>query len=252
MLKKRLIVVLILRDGQVVQSVRFRHTNVIHWNPATAVEFFNHWAVDEIVALDVSRSLEKRDKFDEAVSALSRKCFVPLTVGGWVTSVDEMRKLLRLGADKVVINTAAARRPELITECARVFGAQCVVVSIDVKRNTSDRQVVFIDRGREETALEAPVWASEAERRGAGEILLNSIDHDGNRQGYDLVLLKSVVKAVRLPVIAFGGVFEWRHLVEGVVAGGADAVAAANIFHYTEHSTRKAKEFMKQSGLDVR
>jgi cyclase len=252
MLKKRLIPVLILRNGQVVQSVQFRHTNVIHWDPATAVEFFNRWTVDEMVILDVSRDLQEREKFYAAVDALSSKTFVPLTVGGWVASVNEMRKLLRLGADKVCINTEAVTRPAFITECAEVFGNQCVVVSIDAKRNAAGRQVVFVDRGRRETDLEPVRWAVEAEARGAGELFVNSIDHDGNRKGYDLALMKSIADAVRVPVIAFGGVFEWQHLVDGVLKGDAEAVAAANIFHYTEHSTRKAKEFMRQAGIDVR
>lgn len=252
MLKKRLVPVLILRDGRVVQSVNFRHTNVIHWNPVTAVDFFNAWAVDEIVVLDVSRDTGQRAKFHEAVLGLSRKCFVPLTVGGWVASAEEMRTLLRLGADKVVINTAAFRRPELITECAVIFGSQCVVVSIDVRRSPTLGHEVYIDRGREATGVAALDWAKEAQARGAGELLLTSIDHDGARRGYDLELMRSVTEAVEIPVIAFGGVFTWDHLVEGITRGGVEAVAAANIFHYTEHSTRKAKEHLRASGIDVR
>ena len=140
MLKKRLISVLILRDGQVVQSVQFKHTNVIHWNPATAVDFFNKWAVDGIVVLDVSRKLEKRQKFYDAVAALSTKCFVPLTVGGWIRDVKEVAHVLRLGGDKVAINTEAFCNPSFITECAKVFGSQCVVISIDVKKN-QDKEI---------------------------------------------------------------------------------------------------------------
>lgn len=251
MLKRRLIPVLILRDGQVVQSIQFKHTNVIHWNPVTAVDFFNRWAVDEIVVLDVSRSQKKRERFYEIVGELSGKCFVPLAVGGWVDSVDEMRALTRLGADKVAINTAAFRRPELISECAAVFGSQCVVVSIDA-RQVEGHEVVCIDRGREPTEVEVVEWAQRAEEAGAGEIFLNSIEHDGFRQGYNLELLARVTAAVDIPVIAMGGVFEWQHLVDGITHGGADAVAAANIFHYTEHATRKAKAFMVEAGVDVR
>ncbi len=252
MLKKRLIPVLILRDGVIVQSNRFQHTNVIHWKPVTAVDFFNKWAVDEIVLLDVSRNKDKRSKFYEVVAGLSNKCFVPLTVGGWVDSVDEMRELLRIGADKVCINTEAFRRPELITECANVFGSQCVVVSIDSKRNGAGLEEVCIDRGREPTGVESVEWARTASQKGAGEIFLNSIDHDGFRQGYNLELLENVTQAVDIPVIAMGGVFTWDHLVDGIVKGKAEAVAAANIFHYTEHSTKKAKDFMRQAGIDVR
>jgi cyclase len=252
MLKKRLIPVLILRDGQVVQSVQFKHTNVIHWNPVTAVDFFNGWAVDEIIILDVSRKLGQRQKFYDAISALSTKCFVPLSVGGWVTSVDDMRMLLRLGADKIVVNTAAVRRPALLTEGAAVFGSQCVVVSIDARRTAEGRHEVYIDRGREATGLDPVAWARAAVAHGAGELLVNSIDHDGNRGGYDLELIRGVAEAVEVPVIAFGGVFTWDHLVGGIVDGKAEAVAAANIFHYTELSTRRAKDHMRQAGIDVR
>jgi cyclase len=232
--------------------VQFKHTNVIHWNPVTAVDFFNAWAVDEIVILDVSRTTAQRQKFHDAVSALSKKCFVPLSVGGWVTSVDDMRHLLRIGADKVVINTAAVRRPALLEAAAAVFGSQCVVVSIDVRRNAAGQAEVYIDRAREATGLAPVEWARRAVAHGAGELLVNSVEHDGNRGGYDLALIRSIAEAVDVPVIAFGGVFTWDHLVSGIVEGKADAVAAANIFHYTELSTRRAKEHMRLAGIDVR
>lgn len=252
MLKKRLIPVLILRDGQVVQSVQFKHTNVIHWNPVTAVDFFNRWAVDEIVLLDVSRNLRRRQKFCDAVDGLSKKCFVPLTVGGWIRDTDEVNLFLGLGADKIVINTEAFRNPGLITDCAKIFGSQCVVVSIDVKRQSPDHYEVYIGRGSEPTKEDPAAWAKRAQNMGAGEIFLNCIDKDGFRQGYDLKLLRRVVDAVDIPVIAMGGVFDWQHLVDGIVIGGAEAVAAANIFHYTEHSTKKAKDYIRSKGVAVR
>jgi cyclase len=251
-LKKRLIPTLVLRDGTVVRSVNFRHTNVIHWKPMTAVDFFNKWAVDEIVLLDVSRDRAQRERFYEVVEGLSRKCFVPLTVGGWVTELDEVRRLLRLGADKVAINTEAVRRPPFLTECARVFGAQCMVAAIDVRRDPDGTPVVWIDRGRERTGWTATDWAREAERHGAGEIFLTSIDREGAGAGYDLDLVRAVVDAVSVPVIAFGGAFTWQHLADGILVGGADAVSAANVFHFTEQSTRKAKDFLRKSGIDVR
>lgn len=251
-LKKRLIPALILRDGVVVRSVGFSHTNVIHWKPLTAVDFFNKWAVDEIVLLDVSRDTGKRDLFYQTVDGLSRKCFVPLTVGGWVTTADEVKALLRLGADKVVINTRGVRRPEFLTECARTFGTQCIVASIDVRRSATGIPEVFVDRGREATGRNAIEWAREVEERGAGEIFLTSIDHEGAGKGYDLDLVRDVATAVTIPVIAFGGAFTWQHLVDGIVQGGADAVSAANVFHFTEQSTRKAKQFMREAGIDVR
>ncbi len=251
MLKTRLIPSLILRDGMIVQSVQFRHTNVIR-TAGQAVDFFNRWAVDEIVLLDVSRTPDKRAKFYEIVTELSRKCFVPLTVGGWVTTTDEFRTLLRGGADKVVINTHAIRDESFIRSCASVFGSQATVVSIDIRGRSPDEYEVFIDRGREATGLQPVEWAQECERRGAGEIFLTSIDFDGMKQGYDLDLVRSVADAVDIPVIAFGGVQTWDHLVEGVMQGHADAVCAANAFHYTEHTTIKAKQHMRAAGLNVR
>lgn len=252
MLKKRLIPVLILRDGKVVQSVQFKHTNVIHWKPSTAVDCFDRWAADEIVILDVSRDQKQRTIFYDTIVDLSKKCFVPLTVGGWVDSVDEVCKLLRLGADKVVINTEAVFNPELISECVQVVGTQCIVVSIDAKKTGEGQYEVYIDRGSKSANLSPFDWAKQAEEYGAGEIFLNCIDHDGNRQGYDLNLIRKVVDTVNIPVIAMGGVLTWDHLVDGVIKGGAEAVAAANIFHYTEHSTKKAKQAMQEAGIDVR
>jgi len=178
MLKTRLIPVLILRDAMVVQSVQFKHTNVIHWKPLTAVDFFNQWAVDEIVILDVTRNKKNRQKFLDVVLGLSNKCFVPLSVGGWVDSLEEVLKLLRLGADKIVMNTASFRRPELISECAATVGNQCIVISIDVKLNSNGDYEVYIDRGREPTGKNPFDWASEAQEMGAGEVFLNCIDRD--------------------------------------------------------------------------
>lgn len=253
MLKHRLIPVLLIKDGFVVQSVQFRHTNPIHWKPVTAIDFFNRWAVDEIVVLDVGRSPgDGREKFHRILEGLSKKCFVPMTVGGWVHSVDEMRRLLRLGADKVILNTEAVRRPDFITECAAASGSQCVVVSIDVKRNAAGLEEVVIDRGRAPTGLDPVAWAQTAEAKGAGEIFFNSVDHDGARGGYHLALIRRIAEAVTIPVIAMGGVFTWDHLAEGVTQGGADAMAAANIFHYTEASTKKAKDHLRKAGIDVR
>lgn len=252
MLKKRLIPVLILRGGRVVQSVRFQHTNVIHSDPGTAVDFFNRWAVDEILILDVSRDLRERDKFYDAVSELSRKCFVPLTAGGWVTSVEEIRTLLRYGADKVTLNTHAVCHPDFIAGCANTFGSQCMVVSIDVKVNGRGEWEVYTDRGRIGTGLSPFEWARKVQELGAGEIFLTSIDRDGTSMGYDLELVKRVVDSVDIPVIAFGGVSTWKHLNDGIELGGAEAVSAANVFHYTEHSTKHAKEYMRQSGIEVR
>lgn len=251
MLKKRLIAVLILRDGQVVQSVRFKHTNVIHYDPVHAVECFNKWAVDEIVMLNVSPSAESRQGFLDAVGRISEQCFVPLAVGGWITDMDYARALLSNGADKLVINTLLADDPELVTALSRRFGRQCIVASMDVKRDADGTVEAMVDRGRRATGSDPIAWAQRAEALGVGEIFLNSVDHDGARKGYDLATLAAVCQAVSVPVIAFGGVFNWDHLVAGLDAG-ADAVAVANQFHYTEHSSRKAKRHLVQSGIAVR
>lgn len=251
MLKKRLIAVLILRDGQVVQSVRFKHTNVIHYDPVHAVEAFNKWAVDELVLLNVSREPDSRELFAEKVSSVSRHCFVPLTAGGWITDMDYAREILRRGADKLVVNSLLADDPELVTRLTRRYGRQCIVGSIDVKRDEIADPRVMVDRGRRPAGGDPVGWAARAVELGCGEILFNSIDHDGARKGYDLDTLKAICTAVDVPVIAFGGVFLWKHLVEGIEAG-ADAVAAANIFHYTEHATKKAKSFLARAGIDVR
>ena len=166
--------------------------------------------------------------------------------------MEETRKLLRMGADKIVINTGAVRRPALIQECVKVVGTQCIVISIDVKAHANGSYEVYVDRGTEPTGLSPVEWAKQVEALGGGEIFLNCIDRDGFRKGYDLRLLRIVVDAVTIPVIIMGGVLTWQHLVDGIIKGGASAVAAANIFHYTEHSTKKARAHMQNAGIDVR
>lgn len=251
MLKYRLIAVLIVADGRVVQSIRFKHTNVIHADPIFAIESFNKWAVDEIVLLNVSRDRDSQAGFAEIVDKVSRACFVPLAVGGWIDSLDYARQLLNRGADKLVVNTALADDPELFERLAARYGRQCMVASIDVKRGDDGRASVHVDRGRRDTGQALRLWAEQAIRRGAGEIFFNSIDHDGARRGYDLDSIAELAGATSVPVIAFGGVFTWKHLVQGIHSG-ADAVAAANIFHYTEQATRKAKAHMAREGIRVR
>ena len=251
MLKKRLIAVLILRDGQVVQSIRFKHTNVIHYDPVHAMEAFNKWSVDEIVLLNVSRSAESRGAFAQSVEQVSRHCFVPLSVGGWIGDAGYARDLLTKGADKLALNTAFADDPELVQVLSRRFGKQCIVASIDVKRDEAGETKVAVDRGTRLLEDDPVSWARRAQNLGAGEIFFNSVDHDGARKGYDLETIKAIAESVEIPVIAFGGVFTWAHLLAGIEAG-ADAVAAANIFHYTEQATRKAKSFLANAGVPVR
>mgnify|MGYP002623802274 FL=1 len=251
MLKKRLIAVLILRDGQVVQSIRFKHTNVIHYDPVHAMEAFNKWSVDEIVLLNVSRHADSRMAFAQTVEHVSRHCFVPLAVGGWIAEAGYARELLSRGADKLVLNTAFADDPGLVQTLSRRFGRQCIVASIDVKRDDSGATRVAVDRASRLLDENPVSWAQRAQELGAGEIFFNSVDHDGARKGYDLETIRSITTAVDVPLIAFGGVFTWSHLLAGIEAG-ADAVAAANIFHYTEQATRKAKTFLANAGVQVR
>lgn len=242
---------LILREGKVVQSVKFKHTNVIHYDAVHAMEAFNKWAVDEIVILNVSRDRSTRAQFAEIVERISSQCFVPLAAGGWIDSVDYAQTLLRCGADKLVLNTAFDTNPELVKSLSLKFGRQCIVASVDCIKNSEGESCVAVDRGSRLIKALPLEWAKNAVDLGAGEIFFNSIDHDGARKGYDLANLETICTNVSVPVIAFGGVFGWNHLVEGIHAG-ASAVAAANQFHYTEQSTRKAKSFLANAGIVVR
>lgn len=251
MLKKRLIAVLIIEGERVVQSIKFKHTNAIHYDALHAIESFNKWSVDEIVLLNVSKDRKSRVGFAEITARISSSCFVPLTVGGWIDDEDYAKSILRSGADKLIVNTIIKDKPELVEKLSQKYGNQCIVASIDVKLNDKEETEVIVDRGRCFTGIDPSNWAYKAVELGCGEIFFNSIDHDGARKGYDLDSLNKICKAVDVPVIAFGGVFTWDHLVEGINIG-ADAVAAANIFHYTEQATRKAKSHMSNNGINVR
>ncbi len=251
MLKKRVIAVIIVRDGGVVQSVRFKHTNVIHYDAYHAVETFNRWAVDEIVLLNVSPLKESQKQFLEILIHVSSTCFVPLSVGGWISSMEYGIALIENGADKLILNSAFYNNPKLINKLSNKYGVQCIVGSLDVIQNQAGNSRVAIDRGNVLIDRPPDKWATVLEKMGAGEILFNSIAYDGNRKGYDLKNLKEVCQAVNIPVIAFGGVFSWKHLVQGFEAG-ADAVAAANIFHYKEHATKQAKRYLAEKGYPIR
>lgn len=251
MLKKRLVAVLIVRDGRVVQSIRFKHTNAIHYDAVHAIECFNRWAIDEIVLLNVSPEPSSCEQFPGIVAQISSKCFVPLSVGGWITDEEYARALLNSGADKLVLNTAFQDDPALVRKLSRRFGKQCIVASMDIRHLPEGGTEVVVDRARRGTGVDAVAWARHVQESGAGEIFFNSIDHDGNRKGYAVETLQQVCATVEIPVIAFGGVFTWNHLVEGIQAG-AEAVAAANIFHYTEQSTKKAKRHLAEAGVHVR
>ncbi|MBY0431836.1 MAG: imidazole glycerol phosphate synthase cyclase subunit [Rhodospirillales bacterium] len=253
MSRHRLIATLLVYKGDVVQTRRFKRTNMVG-SAFAAVEFFNAWAVDEIMVLEISDDDRFRDHFLEIVEELSRRCFVPLTVGGKIADLERVRAYTRAGADKVVINSGALRVPGLLEEVAAGYGSQALVVSIDARPDAAmpSGYRVMIGNGREETEFDAIDWARRVVARGAGELMVNSTEHDGNKRGYDLELTRRVAAAVDVPVIAMGGVGDWQHMVDGIVEAGADAVAAGNIFHYTEHSTKKAKEYLIAKGLDVR
>jgi imidazole glycerol-phosphate synthase subunit HisF len=251
MLKHRLIAVIIIRDGQVVQSEKFKHTNVIHYDAFHAVEAFNNWSVDEIILLNVSKSHSSQEEFLEIVKHVSKTCFVPLAVGGYIDSVAYGSSLIFSGADKLIINTLWKADIETVRELSGKFGRQCIVASIDVKMNNKNVKEVYVNRGSENTGKSAVQWAIFCEKNGAGEVFFNSIDHDGNRKGYDIESINEISKKVKIPIIAFGGVFSWKHMLEGLNAG-ADAVAAANIFHYKEMATKQAKKYLLRQNIKIR
>jgi imidazole glycerol-phosphate synthase subunit HisF len=250
LVKKRLVVSLLWRNGVIVQSIGFKHTNVVG-DTRIAIEFFNAWDADEIALINVSRDSVHDQSFLAAVRHVCKSCFLPLSVGGWVQDIEYARTLIQNGADKLVVNTAGFRNPSLLEKLSAEFGAQCIVVGIDVKRDEAGRPMTFVDRGREATGLTATQAAQLAVASGAGEILLTSIDRDGSLKGYDLELISEVASNVTVPVIAFGGVGKWEHLCEGVRAG-AEAVSAGNIFHFTEQSTRSAKKALRAADVAVR
>lgn len=252
MLKKRLIAVILVRDGRVVQSVKFKHTNVIHYDAIHAIESFNRWAIDEIIILNVSKSKESQENFLSIIQKISKECFVPLSAGGWIDSLDYGKILLKSGADKLVVNTELFNNPKLIKQLISKFGSQCIVASIDAKKDNDGNEKVMINRGQVNTGKDVLNWVEEVEQIGVGEIFLNSIDHDGNRKGYNIPLIKKSVKAVNIPLIAMGGVLTWDHMIQGILETDASAVAAANIFHYTEHSSKKAKRALLNNNLNFR
>jgi cyclase len=262
MLKKRLIPVVLLRNGVVVQSKGFQRYQRLG-NPVTIVQRLTDWAADELIYLDISREQVYdlgRDDLNaanhgtilEILADISRRCFMPLTFGGGIRTLRDAALRIRAGADKFSINTKPLEDPSFITACATEFGAQCVVVSMDALRKEDGSCEIYSGGGRQPTGRTPAAWAAEAESRGAGEILINSIDRDGKGNGYDIALINSVVNAVNIPVIALGGVGAWDHFTECLTATKASAVAAANIFHYTENSVYKAKKFLHDAGTNVR
>jgi len=252
MLKVRVIPCLDVKDGRVVKGVRFLELRDAG-DPVEQASAYDAAGADELMFLDITASHEGRAAILDVVARTAEVCFMPLSVGGGVRAVEDARRLLRAGADKVSINTAAVENPDLVAACADAFGSQAVVVAIDAKRrNGEEGWEVFTYGGRRATGIDAVDYARQAVRRGAGEILLTSMDRDGAKSGYDVALLAAVTGAVGVPVIASGGAGETRHLVEAVKTGGADAVLAASIFHFGEITIGQAKRAMADAGIAVR
>ncbi|HNO64008.1 MAG TPA: imidazole glycerol phosphate synthase subunit HisF [Thauera aminoaromatica] len=251
MLAKRIIPCLDVNAGRVVKGVNFVELRDAG-DPVEVARRYDEQGADEITFLDITASSDERDIILHIVEACAEQVFIPLTVGGGVRKVDDVRRLLNAGADKVSMNTAAVQSPQLVADASGKVGSQCIVVAIDAKQSAPGRWEVFTHGGRRATGLDAVAWAQEVERLGAGEILLTSMDRDGTKAGFDLALTRAVADAVGIPVIASGGVGNLQHLADGVSEGRADAVLAASIFHYGEYTVRQAKEYMQARGIEVR
>jgi cyclase len=251
MLKVRIIPCLDVKDGRVVKGVNFVDL-IDAGDPVAQARVYDAQGADELCFLDITASHEKRDILHDVVARTAEACFMPLTVGGGVRTIEDVRRLLLAGADKVSINTAAVQRPEFVREAAEKFGRQCIVVAIDAKQTAPGQWAVFTHGGRNATGLEAIAWAKRMTALGAGEILLTSMDRDGTKSGFDLGLTRAVSDAVEVPVIASGGVGTLQHLAEGIRDGHASAVLAASIFHFGEFSIAEAKAHLKAAGIAVR
>ena len=251
MLKLRLIPCLDVKDGRVVKGVQF--VNLVDaGDPVEQARIYDAAGADELCFLDITASSDNRDILLDVVRATAERCFMPLTVGGGVRELEDIRRLLLAGADKVSINTAAVKRPEFVGEAAQKFGTQCIVVAIDAKQVSPGRFEIFTHGGRNATGIDAVAWARRMTELGAGELLVTSMDRDGTKKGFDIPLTRAIADAVRVPVIASGGVGTLDHLVEGAREGHASAVLAASIFHFGTFSIADAKKHLAEAGLPVR
>ena len=248
----RVIPCLDVNNGRVVKGVNFVNLRDAG-DPVECAVAYDKAGADEVVFLDITASCDGRDTVVDMVREVAKKLFIPFTVGGGIRTVDDFKAILREGADKVAVNSAAIKRPELISEAAEKFGSQCVVVAIDAKRRESnDGWNIYLNGGRVDTGIDALEWAKKAESLGAGEILLTSMDCDGTKAGFDVELTRTIADAVNIPVIASGGAGTLDHFVEAVSKGHADAVLAASLFHFKELEIREVKQYMRDNGIDVR
>jgi cyclase len=254
-LAKRIIPCLDVDQGRVVKGVKFENIRDAG-DPVEVARRYNEEGADEITFLDITASHEDRDTTLHTVERMAAEVFIPLTVGGGVRTLQDIRNLLNAGADKVSINSAAVRDPEFVREAASRFGSQCIVIAIDAKKVSAEsepnRWEIFTHGGRKPTGIDAVEWAQRMTGYGAGEVLLTSMDRDGTKNGFDIALTRAISDAVSVPVIASGGVGNLQHLVDGVLQGGADAVLAASIFHFGEYTIEQAKEYMRASGIEMR
>jgi len=251
MLKKRIIPCLDVKNGRVVKGINFVDLKDAG-DPVEQAKIYSDGGADEICFLDITASNENRDTIIDIVRKTAKECFVPLTVGGGVRTIQNITDLLLAGADKVSINTAAVNNVNFVKEASKKFGSQCIVVAIDAKKVSDNKWEVFTHGGRNKTGIDAVEFAEQVETNGAGEILLTSMDRDGTKSGYDIELLKVITDKTNIPVIASGGVGNLDHLVDGIKLGNASAVLAASIFHYGKHSVKEAKEYLDSKGIPVR
>jgi len=251
MLTKRIIPCLDVTAGRVVKGINFVGLQDAG-DPVEVAQRYNEQGADELTFLDITATSDGRDLILPIIEAVASKVFIPLTVGGGVRATQDVRRLLNAGADKVSMNSSAVANPDLVSEASAYYGSQCIVVAIDAKQTAPKRWEVFTHGGRKNTGLDAIQWAKEVAKRGAGEILLTSMDRDGTKDGFDLELTAAVSKAVSVPVIASGGVGGLQDLVDGIQKGKADAVLAASIFHYGQHTVQEAKQYMAKLGIAIR